>query len=410
MKRRTTSKRSHSLPPAKPAAAKGRAGPSVLAALRTKIDAIDQRLIHLLHDRSALVVAVGKAKQYTGTPIYAPHREAEVLERVLRLNTESGGLLAERAIEGIWREIMSGSIQLERPMRIGYLGPKGSFSHMASIKHFGSSASFEDLHAIEGVFSEVARGHCDYGLVPIENSMIGGIAETLDQLILLSEPARGKGHAGKGLAVRICAEVQLEISHAFAAACAPSEVKRIYSKPEVFAQCRVWLATQYPKAELIPTASSSRAMQMVAEMAAAAKASGAVCDGAAVGSVLAAELYGLSVLFDRIADSAENITRFFVLGRHAVARCGRDKTAIMFSTLNKPGALVRVLGDFEAQGVNLTHIEKRPSGRKNFSYTFFVDAEGHATDEPVANAIAAAAEHCKELVVLGSFPASRRVL
>ena len=379
-----------------------------LSKFRHAIDAIDQRLIRLLRERSELVVGVGKAKQAQNIPIYAPHREAEVLERVLRLNQAAGGLLAERTIEGIWREIMSGSIQLERPVRIGYLGPMGSFSHMAAVKHFGSSVSFENLHEIAGVFTEVKRGHVDYGLVPIENSAIGGIGETLDQLVQLSETARGKGQAADRLPVHICAEVQMAVHHTMMANCEPAKVTRIFSKPEVLSQCRVWLAHQYPKAELIPAASSSRAVQMVAEES--EKMPPGTCASAAIGSKLASELYGVSVLFDRIEDNPGNVTRFFVIGRHTVQPSGKDKTTVMFTTLNKPGALARVLSDFERAGVNLTHIDKRPSGRKNFSYTFFIDAEGHMTEKPVAHAIAKSQVHCKELVVLGSFPASQRIL
>lgn len=393
--------------PGQPAAA-----PADLSRLRHAIDAIDQRLIRLLHERSELVVQIGKAKQTSGVPIYAPHREAEVLDRVLKLNAASGGLLAERTIEGIWREIMSGSIQLERPLRIGFLGPPGSFSHAAAVGHFGSSVSFENLHEIAGVFTELKRGHVDYGLVPIENSVIGGIGETLDQLVALSEPARGKGHARDRLPVRICAEVQLAVHHTLMANCEPARVTRILSKPEIFSQCRTWLAQQYPKAELVPAPSSSRAVQMVGEESVrlAADKSGGPCTWAAIGSALAGTLYGVNALFDRIEDNPGNVTRFFVLGHHAAQRSGRDKTSVMFTTLNKPGALARVLSDFEHAGVNLTHIDKRPSGLKNFSYTFFIDAEGHETDTGVVSAIKRASEHCKELVVLGSFPASQRIL
>lgn len=380
--------------------------PIDLAALRVQIDSIDQRLIKLLAERSELVVGIGKAKQAAGIPIYAPHREAAVLERVLKLNAEAGGLLKQRTIEGIWREIMSGSIELERPVRIGYLGPMGSFSHMAAVRHFGSSVSFEDLHDIAGVFTEVGRGHVDYGLVPIENAAIGGISETLDELAKLGEGVRSRGPTAGKTAVTVCAEVQLGVHHALMANCEPRQVTEVHSKPEVFSQCRVWLATQYPKATLVPAASSSAAVRMVAEKS----AGGQRCTLAAIGSKLAAELYDVNILFDRIEDNPGNVTRFFVIGKHPSQRSGRDKTSVMFATNHQPGALARVLGDFQKQRVNLTHIDKRPSGRKNFSYTFFLDAEGHQSDPGVAKAIAAAAKHCRELVVLGSYPASQRVL
>ena len=380
-----------------------------LSAIRERIDSIDQQLINLLAERAKMAVAVGRYKQANNLPIYAPARESQVLSRVLEHNKSAGGLLADRTIEGIYREIMSGSFALERPISIGYLGPEGSFSHVAAVRHFGSSVNFENLRDIAGVLTEVQRKHVDYGLLPVENSTMGGIAETLDALASLSEAdrktdgAKAKRTRDDGARrVRICAEVQLGVHHALAANCPPSKIKRIFTKPEVFSQCRMWLATQYPQAELISAASSSKAMQMVAEAG--------VSTDAAIGSSLAAELYGVNVLFPRIEDNPSNITRFVVLGRQDVGPSGDDKTTIMFSTLNKPGALVRVLGDFESAGVNLTHIDKRPSGRNNWTYTFFIDAEGHTSDKNIAAAIDKARRHCKELIVLGSFPASRQIL
>ncbi|MGD9689091.1 MAG: prephenate dehydratase [Phycisphaerales bacterium] len=367
-----------------------------LDALRVGIDRLDRRIIKLLNDRSKLVVQVGKYKQARGIPIYAPHREAEVLAKVLQLNQ---GPLPARAIEGIYRELMSGSFALEQPLKIGYLGPPGSFSHVAATRHFGSSVSFEDLHEIAGVFTEVQRGHVDYGLVPIENSIHGGVTETLDALIASAEK------------VHVYAEVQLEVHHALMANCSPKSIERICSKPEVFSQCRTWLATQYPRAELVPVASSSRAVQMVAEES--LKVRGSSKEGppiAAIGNALAGELYDVNILFPKIEDNPHNITRFFVISRQQAQRSGQDKTSIMFATLNKPGALVSVLNVFHRAGVNLTHIDKRPSGRTNWSYSFFIDAEGHESDPALAGAIARARKHCRELHVLGSYPRSRRIL
>src|ERR1044071_912617 len=233
----------HSRPePSKPSPA--------LEALRIKIDALDGRLVALLNERSRLVVKVGKHKRDRGIPIYAPHREAQVLENVLKANK---GPLPGRSIEGVYRELMSGSFALEQPIRVGFLGPAGSFSHVAAVRHFGSSVEFDDLHQIAGVFTEVRRGHVDYGLVPIENSIGGGIVETLDAL----RDVRGE--------LSIYAEVQIEVHHALLANCPPASVRRIHSKPEVFDQCRQWLATQLPQAELVPAASSSRAVQTAPE-------------------------------------------------------------------------------------------------------------------------------------------------
>jgi chorismate mutase/prephenate dehydratase len=375
------------------------AGATSLDDLRVAIDAVDRRLIELLNERSRLVVEVGRVKRAAGIPIYAPHRESEVIDRMIALNK---GPLPARAIEGIYREIMSGSFALEQPLRIAYLGPPGSFSHLAAVRHFGSSVAHQGVGDVAGVFTEVERGHMDYGLVPIENSLHGGIVETLDSFMAAAK---------RSSPVRIYAEVQLEVHHALLGLCDPADVRQIYSKPEVFSQCRHWLAGQYPRAELIPTPSSSRAVQAVKEMGEQAQKEGRPMPPvAAIGSTLAAELYGVHVLFDEIEDSPGNVTRFFVIGRHTAQRSGDDKTSVMFTTLDKPGALVEVLAEFQKAGVNLTHIDKRPSGRNNWTYTFFIDAQGHESDPAVAAALAGARAHCQELVTLGSYPRSKRIL
>ncbi|HBS29376.1 MAG TPA: chorismate mutase [Phycisphaerales bacterium] len=359
--------------------------------LRGLIDAVDHRLVDLLNERARLVVEVGQVKRGTGVPIYAPHREQAVLKRALGANQ---GPLSDRTIEAVYREIMSGSFALEQPLRIGFLGPAGSYSHQAAVRQFGQSVSFEDLHEIAGVFTEVRRGHCHYGLAPIENSIGGGIVETLDAF------AESRGE------IFIYAEVLLEVHHALLADCQPREIKRIYSKPEVFSQCRVWLATQFPKAELVPAPSTSRAVLMAAEDSKADPG----CGSAAIASSLAGQLYGLETLFARIEDNPNNITRFAVISRQQASPSGQDKTSIMFNTANKPGALVSVLSVFEDAGINLTHIDKRPSGRVNWQYTFFIDAEGHKDDAAMHAAIEEARGHCADLTVLGSYPRARRVL
>jgi chorismate mutase / prephenate dehydratase len=369
--------------------------PKELASIRTRVDRIDRRLVGLLNDRAALIEQIGRVKRATGVPIYAPHREAEVLERVLKANR---GPLSARTIEAIYRELMSGSFALEQPLRIGYLGPPGSYSHLAAVRHFGNSVEFEDLRQISGVFTEVQREHVDYGLAPIENSTGGGIVETLDAF---------RDSAG---AVSIYAEVQLAVHHALLANCPPASVRRIHSKPEVFDQCRIWLATQYPSAELVPAASSSRATVTAAEECALAVKIGAQPGSAAIGSVLAGQTHGLAVLFEDIEDNPSNITRFCVISRQHAKRSGDDKTSMMFTTPDKPGALVHVLQVFERAGINLTHIDKRPSGQTNWAYTFFIDAQGHREDETMAAAIKEAETHCRELTVLGSYPRSKRIL
>lgn len=371
-----------------------------LDALRIRIDEVDRGLIELLNKRAELVVDVGRIKRDAGIPIYVPNRESQVLSKVLKMNP---GPLPGRAIEGVYRELMSGSFRLELPLRIGFLGPLGSYSHLAAVRHFGSSVEFDDLRAIGGVFTEVARGHVDYGLVPIENSVFGGIHETLEAFQQFHND------------VCVYAEVQLEVHHALLANCAPSQIGKIYSKPEVFGQCRTWLATQYPHAELLPEASSSAAVIRAAK---AKPAKGKGRTGiAAIGSTLAGEMYDVNVLFENIEDNTHNITRFYVLSKHPAKPVGKDdkgrpgdKTAMMFTTMNEPGALVSVLSVLQRAGINLTHIDKRPSGRSNWQYTFFIDAEGHIDDPWFAAAVAQAKGICRELHVLGSFPRSLRIL
>lgn len=366
-----------------------------LSRLRDQISDLDTLLIKLLNQRSRLVVRVGKRKRGAGIPIYAPHREQEVLDRVHKINR---GPLSTRTIEAVYRELMSGSFSLEHPLRIGYLGPPGSYSHLAATRQFGQSVDYEDLHEISGVFTEVRRGHVDYGLAPIENSLGGGIVETLDAF---------KANRGE---VSIYAEAQLNVHHSLLANCEPKQVRRIHSKPEVFSQCRTWLATQYPQAQLIPAASSSRAAQTAVEENRTAESIGAEPGSAAIGSDLAGSLYGLQVLFARIEDNPGNITRFAVISRQKAKRSGDDKTSVMFNTADRPGALVDVLLVFKEAGINLSHIDKRPSGKSNWEYTFFVDLLGHRDDRVVAGALKEAAGHCKDLVVLGSYPRSKRIL
>jgi chorismate mutase/prephenate dehydratase len=359
--------------------------------LRERIDELDQQLVELLNARAEIVVEVGAFKRGTGSPIYAPDRESLVLRKVLE---SSRGPLGDRALEAVYRELMSGSFALERPLRIGYLGPAGSFSHAAAVAQFGSSVAFEDLHEIAGVFAEVARGHVDYGLVPIENSVGGGIVETLDAF--RDRP----GGVGVG------AEVLISIRHQLLANCQPNEVHQIHSKPEIFTQCRRWVRTQYPSAALVPAPSSAAAAKIAAEAHTRDPSSGV----AAIGSTLSGKLYGLRVLFESIEDKPDNVTRFFVLSREQPGPTGRDKSSVMFRTDHEPGALVSVLQIFAESGVNLTHIDKRPSGGENWSYTFFIDLEGHRDDPHVRDALDRARSRCQELVVLGSYPVAQRVL
>jgi len=348
-----------------------------LPELRQRIDQLDKKIVELLNERAAVVIEVGKAKQADGTPIYAPDREQAVLKRIAEINT---GPLPQKTLQAIYRELMSGSFALEKPLRIGFLGPEGSFSHLAAERKFGASVEYRPLADIRAVFDEVARGHCDLGVVPIENNVGGGVIDTLDALI----DAR----------VHICAEVLVEIHHNLLANCSPEEIRVIASKPEVFAQCRNWLSTSFNETQLVPVASSARAAEMASNEQGMA----------AIGSVLAAELYELKIIFANIEDNPNNMTRFFVISRTPAKRTGNDKTSLLFTTAHKAGALVEVLNIFAKHGINLTNIDTRPSQRRDWEYYFFVDAEGHCEDANFIKAVEEAKGHCGDLHVLGSFP------
>ena len=355
----------------------------VMKGLRAEIDRIDEQLIELLNRRAEVVVRIGKAKQQTGAAVYAPDREHEVLGRMRELNK---GPLPDKTITAIWREMMSGSFALEKPLRVAYLGPEGSFSHLAAMRKFGASVEYLPMTDIRAVFHEVRRGHVDLGMVPIENSIGGGVVDTLDAFVDAD--------------VHVVAEVMAEVHHNLLANCPPEHISMIASKPEVFAQCRNWLGGQFHKVDLIPVASSSKAADM------AAKQQGL----AAIGSTLAAELYGLKVVFANIEDNPGNTTRFFVIGTKPTRPTGQDKTAVMFNTAHKPGALVEVLEVFRKYGVNMTNIDTRPSKRAKWEYTFFVDCEGHCQDPAFVAAIAEAKQHCLQFNVLGSFPKAQEAI
>lgn len=348
-----------------------------LEELRRRIDELDRQLVELLNERARVVIEIGRLKNKTGGAVYAPDREKNVLERIIEVNK---GPLPDRCLMAIWREMMSGSFVLERPLRIGYLGPEGSFSHTAGMLKFGQSVEYEPLADIRSVFDEVSKGHCDLGVAPIENTTGGGVIETLDALVDSN--------------VKICSEVLMAIHHSLMANCSIEEIEKIYSKPEVFAQCRNWLSATFDQARTISVASTAKAAQIAAGEPAAA----------AIGSKLAAELYGLRVVCENIEDLANNVTRFLVVARDDAKPTGTDKTSILFSTAHKAGALADVLDVFKKFEINLTNIESRPSRKREWEYYFFMDFLGYRTDDNIQKALAQARKHCLQLSILGSFP------
>ena len=349
--------------------------------LRKEIDKIDVELVKLLNERAKIVVEIGKLK--SDGPIYVPDREKKVFARIAEANK---GPLPDKCLQAIWRELMSGSFFLERPLRIAYLGPEGSFTHTASMLKFGQSVEYEAVADIKSIFEEVSKGHCDLGVVPIENSSGGGVIESLDAFTETD--------------VMICAEVYMSIHHNLLANCTFEEIDKVYSKPEVFAQCRNWLSATFEEAKTVAVASTARAAQLAAEEK----------NAAAIGSAVAAELYGLKVLRENIEDTSNNVTRFLVLSKEDAKPTGEDKTSLLFSTSHKAGALVDVLQEFRKHGLNLTNIESRPSRKREWEYYFFADFIGHKQEENVKVALEEAKQHCLQLSVLGSFPKNSTLL
>ena len=354
-----------------------------LEELRKQIDKIDSKLIERLNERARIVIEVGKIKSQIDGPIYAPEREKEVFAKIAKANK---GPLPDKTLQAIWRELMSGSFFLERPLRIAYLGPQGSFSHTAAMMKFGQSVEYEAVTDIRSIFDEISKAHSDLGVVPIENSAGGGIGETLDAFVDSD--------------VLICAEVFMAIHHNLLANCSLEKIEKIYSKPEIFAQCRGWLSSAFKETKTISVASSARAAQMAAQETAAA----------AIGSKVAAELYGLKVICENIEDIANNVTRFLVISKVDARPTGDDKTVLLFSTAHKAGALVDVLQVFRDFGLNLTNIESRPSKKREWEYYFFVDFVGHKNDENVKKVLDRVRLHCLQLSVLGSFPRNTSLL
>ena len=346
-----------------------------LKALRKEIDAIDDEILKLLNRRMQVVQRVGELKNRTNAPIYRPEREIEILSR---LKAKNEGPLNDKAIEAIFLEIFAVARNLERPERVAYLGPEGSFTHQAAESRFGAMSEYLPINAIASVFKSVEAGRAKYGVVPIENSIDGVVGETLDLL--------GKSE------LKIVAEMYMPIHHSFASLEEDiNNIKKIYSKDIAFGQCRNFLQEHFLEdVELIPVESTAKA----AKLAAKERGSAAIC------SNIAAKLYNLPILFENIEDVHTNTTRFIVLSNFKNARSGFDKTSILAKLADRPGALVRFLQDFDEAKINLTKIESRPAEDKDFNYWFYIDFDGHIDDENVQRVFA---KHKHEIKWLGSY-------
>ncbi len=351
--------------------------PTELSDLRRQIDDLDEQIIQLINRRAEVAIEVGQIKNRSGQAYYAPDREKQVFDHIRAVNK---GPLPDKVVLAIYRELISGCLALEKPLKIGFLGPEGSYSHIAATRRFGTAVDYAPLSDIRSVFLEVARGQCNLGVVPVENSLGGSVIDTLDAFVELD--------------VKICGELILSIHHNLLANCPLEAIRIIYSKPEVFSQCRDWLAAHARDIQVIPVASTSKAAELAAQQP----------EAAAIGSKLAADLYKLGVICENIEDNPNNFTRFLILSRKMANKTGQDKTAILFATAHRSGALAEVLDVFRKYKVNLTNIDTRPSGRQTWEYYFFVDTEGHHEDPDMQAAIAEARQHCLLLSVLGSFP------
>jgi chorismate mutase/prephenate dehydratase len=351
-----------------------------IKSLRSAIDKFDLQILKLVNERAAAAGEIGRLKNETSAEVFNPVREEEVLKNVIEA---SKGPLDETTIRAIFREIISGSRALQKIIKVAYLGPEYSYSHLAAVERFGHDVEYMRVGSIMSVFEEVNRSHVDYGVAPLENSTDGGVSDSLDMFMRLPH-------------LKICAEVRLRIHHNLLANCDQEQIRRVYSKPQALAQCRNWLSKNLPHADLKDVSSTAVAAQMAQQEPGAG----------AVASRQAAVKYGLRMLFTDIEDYPHNETRFAVIGQNEAARSGADKTALMFKVPHHPGSLVDALDVFKNNKLNLTWIESFPAKSESgkSEYMFFVDFEGHLEDPKVKRAIQGLEKHCEQLVVLGSFP------
>ncbi|MBU4305535.1 MAG: prephenate dehydratase [Candidatus Omnitrophica bacterium] len=345
--------------------------------LRKAIDALDEKIIEILNKRTELAIKIGKEKERLKETVYMPARERQIYDNVKRYNK---GPLHHEMLMAIYREVMSSTIVLQKPMKVAYLGPSATFTHLAGLQKFGSQVEYVATQTITDVFNEVARGNCDFGVVPVENSIEGAVNHTLDMLVDSD--------------LKICSEILLDVSHNLLANCPVKEIKKVYSKSEVFGQCRLWLESNLPNRELIEVSSTSKAAEI------AVREKGA----AALASSLAARIYKLKLIAESIEDSPHNVTRFLVIGKKQAQRTSRDKTSLVFSVKDRVGALHDILLPFKSAKINLTKIESRPSKKKAWDYYFFVDMEGHASEPRLQKTIAQLEKRCHFLKILGSYP------
>jgi chorismate mutase/prephenate dehydratase len=346
--------------------------------LRDRIDRLDYQIVELLTERAANADEIGRLKRLKGMPVYDASRETALMSGILAQNK---GPLPDSTLRRIYVEIISACRELQGPTRISFLGPEATFTHRAGLEYFGGSCNFAPADSIKDVFKTVENGHADFGVVPVENSTEGSVGLTLDQLAV-SE-------------LKICGEIFLRISHSLMSGERDlSRIKQVLSHPQALAQCGDWLSRRLPGIALVQMPSTAAAARRVAEERA----------NAAVGSEMLAKLHGLNVLARDIQDLSVNLTRFLVLGSQDPPKTGRDRTSLLFATLHRPGALRMALAPLAEQGINISRIESRPSRETPWEYIFFLDLEGHLSDEDVECALEQLTERVSRLKILGSYP------
>ncbi|MBI5682821.1 MAG: prephenate dehydratase [Deltaproteobacteria bacterium] len=349
-----------------------------LKKLRHEIDRVDDSMLELLNKRAKLVIDIGTIKKENNHAIHVPEREREIYQRLLNNNP---GPFPNTAVKNVFREIMSTSLSLEKPLRAAFLGPKATFTHMACLQYFGKSSELIPVKEIADVFDEVERDRVDYGVVPIENTTEGVVSHTFDMFVSSN--------------LKISAEIMLEISLSLLNRTGSIlDVKKVYSHSHAIAECREWLKNNLPNAVLVETSSTAVAAQTVVDDP----------DAAAIASENAAELYDLKIVEKKIEDHLNNLTRFLVVGKTSPKKTGSDKTSILFSVKDSPGILFKMLKPFAERGINLTKIESRPQKKKAWEYIFFLDMDGHISDEKVSDALKELETNCSFVKVLGSYP------
>ncbi|MFO1342561.1 MAG: prephenate dehydratase [Burkholderiales bacterium] len=350
-----------------------------LSELRQRIDAIDDQMLKLISERANIAIEVAHVK-VPGSPLYRPEREAMILRRMQAANA---GPLSNDAVARIFREVISNCMALEQPLVIAFLGPEGTFSHAAAAKHFGTAPTFEPCPTIDEVFRQVEAGTANYAVVPVVNSTEGFVARTLD--LSISSP------------LKVCAEIDFRVQQNLMSMEASRDtITRVFSHSQSLAQTAGWLARHLPNAERIAVASNGEAARLAS-----------VTPGtAAIAGEMAATRYSVPILFRNIEDSPNNTTRFWVLGKQDVAASGRDKTSLILSAPNRPGAVVDLIEPLKRHGVSMTHLESRPSPDRLWEYFFFLDIEGHVSDARVAAALAEVKAQSSYFKVVGSYPAA----